>query len=131
MPLTETRAEAGSVSVDPFRLDGRVAVVTGGGGGLGADICRSLAAAGAIVAVAGRTQETIDAVRDQVVAAGGKAISVVADVSSKADVDAMAGAIVDELGGIDVLVNNAAIYPRRAWTEITEEEWDAVLGTST
>ena len=118
------------MSVDPFRLDGRVAVVTGGGGGLGADICRSLAAAGAIVAVAGRTQETIDAVRDQVVADGGKAISVVADVSSKADVDAMAEAIVGELGGIDVLVNNAAIYPRRAWTEITEEEWDAVLGTN-
>ena len=115
---------------DAFRLDGRVAVVTGGGGGLGADVCRALAAAGAAVAVAGRTQETIDTVRDQVRTAGGQAISVLADVSDKASIDEMAQTVVSELGGVDVLVNNAAIYPRRAWTEITEEEWDAVLGTN-
>jgi 3-oxoacyl-[acyl-carrier protein] reductase len=115
---------------DGFRLDGRVAIVTGGGGGLGADICRALAAAGAAVAVAGRTQETIDAVRDGIVAEHGSAISVLADVSDRASIEAMAATVAGELGGIDVLVNNAAIYPRRAWTEITEEEWDDVLGTN-
>jgi NAD(P)-dependent dehydrogenase (short-subunit alcohol dehydrogenase family) len=115
---------------DAFRLDGRAAVVTGGGGGLGADMCRALAAAGARVAVAGRTQESIDAVRDRVRADGGHGISVRADVSSKDSVEAMADAVVRELGGIDVLVNNAAIYPRRAWTEIDEAEWDSVFATN-
>ena len=116
--------------LDAFGLDGRVAIVTGGGGGLGADMCRALAAAGASVAVVGRTQETIDGVRDQVLEDGGRAISVLADVSRKDSIDEMADTVVRELGGIDVLVNNAAIYPRRAWTEIAEDEWDDVFATN-
>jgi len=116
--------------LDAFGLDGRVAIVTGGGGGLGADMCRALAAAGASVAVVGRTQETIDGVREQVLSEGGRAISVLADVSRKDSIDEMADTVVRELGGIDVLVNNAAIYPRRAWTEIAEDEWDDVFATN-
>jgi 3-oxoacyl-[acyl-carrier protein] reductase len=115
---------------DAFRLDGRVAIVTGGAGGLGAHICSSLAAAGAAVAVADRTQEGIDAVCDDVRSAGGEAIAVLADVSQKGSIDRMIETIVGELGGVDILVNNAAIYPRREWTEITEEEWDSVLDTN-
>lgn len=118
------------MSADPFRLDGRVAIVTGGGGGLGADMCRSLAAAGAAVAVADRVQEKIDAVVEHVAAAGGQALPVFCDISDRASVEAMASTVANELGGIDVLVNNAAVYPRRAWMEIAEEEWDSVLATN-
>jgi NAD(P)-dependent dehydrogenase (short-subunit alcohol dehydrogenase family) len=116
--------------MDAFRLDGRVAVVTGGGGGLGEGICAHLAAAGAAVAVADVTLEKAEARAAQVRAAGGTAMAVEVDVADGASVEAMAQTVTGELGGIDVLVNNAAIYPRRAWTEIAEEEWDSVLATN-
>ena len=114
----------------PFRLDGRVAVVTGGGGGLGTSICGALAGAGAAVAVVGRPGDPLEDVRDSIASVGGQAITVEADVSDRASVEAMAARVASELGGVDVLVNNAAIYPRRAWNEITEEEWDAVQATN-
>lgn len=115
---------------EAFSLHGRVAIVTGAGGGLGEGICWGLAHAGAAVACAGRTQASIDAIRDRLRAADHKAISVRCDVSDPEDVDRMVETVARELGGIDILVNNAAIYPRRPWTEITKEEWDQVLGTN-
>jgi NAD(P)-dependent dehydrogenase (short-subunit alcohol dehydrogenase family) len=60
--------------------------------------------------------------------AGGQAVPLHVDVADRESVEGAVARTVAELGGIDVLVNNAAIYPRRAWTEITEEEWDRVLG---
>jgi 3-oxoacyl-[acyl-carrier protein] reductase len=118
------------VTLDAFRLDGRVAVVTGGGGGLGEGICASLAGAGAAVAVADVTIEKAEARASAVRGAGGTALAIAVDVADRASVDAMATTVVGELGGIDVLVNNAAIYPMRPWTEITEDEWDRVLATN-
>jgi 3-oxoacyl-[acyl-carrier protein] reductase len=118
------------LSSDAFRLDGRVAIITGGGGGLGADMCRSLAAAGATVAVVDRVQERIDSVAERVGEAGGQALPVLCDISDRTAVEEMASTVTGELGGIDVLVNNAAVYPSRAWTEIAEEEWDSVLATN-
>lgn len=118
------------MSSGPFRLDGRVAVVTGAGGGLGEGICASLAAAGASVACVDLTEEKSAARAEQIRAAGGAAVAIVADVSRKASADGMAAEVVATLGGIDILVNNAAVYPSRPWTEITEEEWDAVLAVN-
>jgi 3-oxoacyl-[acyl-carrier protein] reductase len=118
------------VSGGPFSLDGRVALVTGAGGGLGEGICASLAAAGAAVACVDRNAETAEARVEGIRSAGGTAIAVSADVSDAASVAAMVEQTVVELGRLDVLVNNAAIYPRRAWTEITEDEWDQVLAVN-
>ena len=118
------------MSVDAFRLDGRVAIVTGAGGGLGEGICASLAAAGAAVACVDLDAEAAEARAAGVRAAGGSAVAVAADVADAASVTAMVERVVAELGQVDVLVNNAAIYPRRAWTEITEQEWDSVLAVN-
>jgi NAD(P)-dependent dehydrogenase (short-subunit alcohol dehydrogenase family) len=104
--------------------------VTGGGGWLGADIAACLGAAGATVAVAGRSPDSLQHAVERVRDAGGRGIAVSCDVADKTSVDAMAATVIRELGGIDILVNNAAIYPARAWTEVPEDEWDAVLATN-
>jgi 3-oxoacyl-[acyl-carrier protein] reductase len=115
---------------DPFRLDGRVALVTGAGGGLGQGICASLASAGAAIGCVDRSEERAVARVDGLRAAGAQAVAVVADVSDAVSVEAMAHRVVDELGGIDILVNNAGIYPSRPWLEVPVEEFDAVQATN-
>jgi 3-oxoacyl-[acyl-carrier protein] reductase len=118
------------VSGGPFSLDGRVALVTGAGGGLGEGICASLAAAGAAVACVDRDGGRAEARAAAIRASGGTAVALTADVADGASVASAVARAVAELGRLDVLVNNAAIYPRRPWTEITEEEWDAVLAVN-
>jgi NAD(P)-dependent dehydrogenase (short-subunit alcohol dehydrogenase family) len=116
------------MSSDPFRLDDRVAFVTGGGGGLGEGICTALSRAGAAVACAdidlARAERVAGLVKEQ----EGRAVALQVDTADSASVERAVSQTIGELGGVDILVNNAAIYPRRAWTEITEEEWDRVLG---
>ena len=93
--------------MDRFSLAGRVALVTGGGRGIGAGIARGFAEAGATVAVVARTQADVDAVAREIDAAGGRALALTADVR---DLDALPAVIdrtVGELGGLDILVNNA------------------------
>ena len=109
-------------------LEGRVAIVTGGGGGLAEGICATLAASGAAVAAVDRSLEKAERVAQ--LAQSGRCIALEADVSEKASVDAVAQKVISELGGIDILVNNAAIYPLRPWTEIEEEEWDRVMAVN-
>ena len=111
-------------------LEGRVAIVTGAGGGLGVGICQSLAAAGAKVACVGRTHESIDEAARLVQELGGTAVAVLCNVADGEQVQAMVETVVAELGGLDILVNNAAIYSRREWTEITPDEWDEILATN-
>src|SRR6476646_5733373 len=93
----------------PFDLTGKVAIVTGGNGGIGLGMARGLAQAGAAVAIVGRNEAKSAAAVAELAQGGAKAIAITTDVTDKAAVAAMASRIARELGGIDILVNNAGI----------------------
>ena len=107
--------------LDAFRLDGRVAVVTGGNRGLGYAFARALGEAGARVAIAAR-----DAGKNVEAAAALDALGVELDVTDPTSVAAMVERVTEELGPIDVLVNNAGACFHRPALEVPEEEWRAV-----
>jgi NAD(P)-dependent dehydrogenase (short-subunit alcohol dehydrogenase family) len=112
------------------RLDGRVAVVTGASKGLGKEMAKALAEAGATVALVARSGELLEGVRAEITAQGGKAYAFVADVSAHAEVAAAATAIRAQLGAPDILINNAGINIRRPIHEYTLEEWRQVMSTN-
>jgi 3-oxoacyl-[acyl-carrier protein] reductase len=109
------------------KLDGKVALVTGSGRNIGRTTVLKLAEEGAHVVVNSRTnQAEADAVAREAQARGVKAISVVADVGKKDQVEAMASKALSEFGRVDILVNNAAIRPHKPFTELTPQDWEAV-----
>ena len=111
------------------KLDGKVALVTGSGRNIGRATVLQLAAAGAHVVVNSRTnQAEADAVAQEVRAGGGKALSLLADVSKKDQVDSMVSRALSEFGRIDILINNAAIRPHKPFTEVTLQDWEEVRG---
>lgn len=108
-------------------LAGRVAVVTGAAAGIGHELARTLATAGAGVACLDIDGEGAKAVAAELVAAGGRAIGVAADVRVRAELDAAVAAAVAAFGGLDQLVNAAGIVTMAGFDDVTEEEWDRVV----
>jgi 3-oxoacyl-[acyl-carrier protein] reductase len=104
--------------------------VTGAGGGLGGGICSALASVGATVTAVDVAREKAERVVESVSPNGASCIALEADVSDRFSVEEMVKRVAGEVGGVDILVNNAAIYPSRPWTEIREEEWDQVLAVN-
>jgi NAD(P)-dependent dehydrogenase (short-subunit alcohol dehydrogenase family) len=111
-------------------FEGRVAVITGASRGIGAACARRLASDGAAVVLAARTEETLARTTAELQSAGYRALAVRADVSVMSDLERLALEAEREFGGIDIVVNNAALFPElRAPQDITSEEYD--LGMST
>lgn len=107
---------------------GQTAVVTGGGRGLGAAIARRFAEAGANVVVGYRSSRVeAEQVVSDIEGAGGRALAVQADVTVKAEIDVLLSQAENHFSGLDVLINNAGIYPMAALIEMTGSEWDATL----
>jgi 3-oxoacyl-[acyl-carrier protein] reductase len=119
------------ITADSFRLDGKVAVVTGSGRNIGRAIAESFAALGAKVVINGHSDEAalrtvVDGIRER----GGEAIAIKADVSRDEDVGALVDGAVAAFGGIDILVSNVGIRRYRPFLEITPAEWDDVIRTN-
>ena len=112
-----------------MKLRDQVALVTGGGSGIGAASCYAFAREGARVAVVNRTLAKAEAVARQIEAEGGRAIAIEADVASSADVARMIERTAAELGVPAILFNNAGISPAGSVTEISEADWDECLNT--
>jgi NAD(P)-dependent dehydrogenase (short-subunit alcohol dehydrogenase family) len=112
-------------------FSGRVAVITGGGSGLGAGIARRFAEAGAAVVVHYHTSaREAEALVRAIEAAGGKAIAVGGDLTRAADAERLLEETLQAFGRVGVLINNAGIYPNRDLLEMSEAEWDSVLAAN-
>lgn len=109
-------------------LSGKSVLVTGAGRGIGAGIARRFAEAGAAVVVNYRASAAgAEAVAQEIRDAGGTVAAIQADVTRRAQVEHLVAATVSAHGGLDILINNAGIYPVSTLVEMPEEEWDAVV----
>jgi NAD(P)-dependent dehydrogenase (short-subunit alcohol dehydrogenase family) len=114
-----------------FSLPGKVVIITGGRRGIGKAIALAMAEAGADIAICDRVIEDgeLNAVAEEVKRLGRRSLAVQADITHKADVDALVQRVMDEFGAVDILVNNAAMNIRALLLELSEDGWDRVIDT--
>jgi glucose 1-dehydrogenase len=113
------------------KLQNQIAIVTGASSGIGAGVSKAFAASGATVVVnhpVSATQAAADAVLQEITAAGGKGITYQCDVSKEDEVVRMFADVVKTLGTVDILVNNAGLQRDAAFTDMTLEQWNTVIG---
>lgn len=113
---------------DIFKLDGKIAIVTGGAGGIGEALAIGLGIHGATVVVSSRNEESIAAVAKKITeASGNEAVAIASDVTDEASVQKMVDAVVEKYGRIDILVNAMGINIKRDAFEYPMEEWDKIF----
>lgn len=118
------------MSIPNLSLEGQVAIITGGGTGIGRSIALEFAKAGADVVVTSRKLANLEKVSEEVTALGRRSLAVPADITNKVDVDNMVQRVMDEFSVIDILVNNAGTIVRASLLEHSEQDWDRVLDTN-
>lgn len=110
-----------------MRVKDKVVIVTGGASGLGKETCFVFASEGAHVVIADYNVEEAKKVEAEIIAQGGQAFAIFADVSKQASVETMVSTIVEKFGKIDVLINNAGITADSTLLKMSEEQWDRVI----
>jgi len=113
-----------------FNLTGRKALVTGAGRGIGRVVALTLAEAGCEVCLLGPTMANIEAVTDEIRQLGHKGIAIQADVTRKEQVDKAFSQTAEQLGRLDICVNNAGIGIQKPAEEMREEDWDKIIDTN-
>src|ERR1700744_4750471 len=113
-----------------FDLNGKVAVITGGNGGIGLGMARGIASCGARIVIAGRDEQKAATALAALHEMGANANFIVADVTKKAECEALVAQTVAKHGHVDILVNNAGTSVRKMPQDFTEEEWHHVLDTN-
>lgn len=108
-------------------LEGQVAIVTGGGRGIGRAIARAVTEAGASIVVCSRTREEVDAVAEELRELGGAAVPIVTDVSDPESVDDLVATTLEEFGRVDVLVNNAGVWIAGGSDEYSVDDWETTM----
>jgi len=117
--------------LETFRLDGKLALVTGGARGLGLTMATALAEAGADIALTGRSLGPAEEAAAKITAATGRrAKAFTADVTKSGDVEKLVPAIESALGPLDILVNNAGVNIRGTVDQLSEADWDSVIDTN-
>lgn len=113
-----------------YRLSGKVAIITGGGRGIGRAIALAYTCEGAQIVLAARTEDEVDAVSREIKDLGGRVVSIKTDVREENSVRHLVGQTLEELGRIDILVNNAGIIEPRPIFGIPLGQWDEILNTN-
>jgi NAD(P)-dependent dehydrogenase (short-subunit alcohol dehydrogenase family) len=113
------------------KLQGKIALVTGGGSGIGAAVARALAAEGAEVVVCGRRASALEVTREQIANSGGHALVAPADLANAEDIRRLIATVRGRFGRLDVLVNNAGILgPHARLADYPDDDWDAVVAVN-
>lgn len=115
------------------RLEGKVAIITGGNSGVGAATAKKFAAQGAKVVITARREAQLQAVADEIIAAGGEVLPVVGDISKAEDAEKMVAAAVEKFGKLDILINNAGVLDSglKGIDKFSEEDINRVLDINT
>lgn len=113
-----------------FSLAGKTALITGASSGLGRHFAKVLADAGATVVITARRLERLQALAAEIESAGGKALAIQMDVTDNSSIKAAFDKAQDQLGSIDILINNAGVGDPRAFMDMSEDAWDSMMDTN-